>query len=178
MAASYYSVDVTRLTWVALAAAVVLSGTIAEYSISQSGWGENVAKLTGFPLYVVGWILVAVALAKGKPDETTKQAAIWICSAVIAVTALIAVTYMSEGKAPPLAYPILFGLAWLLLGWLAGNSVLGSVAGLLGAAAVVFSTVFLMPLQRSYGVVDGPGMPLLVVGWVLVVFAHSIVGST
>lgn len=171
-----YIVDVDKLTWTSVAASIVILGIVSKNSIAQAGWGDNVSKWVGGPIYIVGWILVAIALTLGKQGKTAEQAGAWICSITIAVTAVISSVYMSKGRAPPLAYPILFGLAWLALGWVSGTHILGRVAGLMGAVLVVASMVFLLPLQRAYGVVDGPGMALIVLGWVLVVFGHSVIG--
>ena len=174
MAASSYLVNTERLTWSAVAAWIVILGVILKNGIEQAGWGKMPAMASGLPVFVIGWILVAVALSKGKKGLPGHQAGIWLSSLAILATAIASGVIMSQGERPHLALPIIFGLAWLALGWLAGNTILGSVAGLLGGAAVIFSMVFLLPLQRDYCVVDGPGMPLFVLGWTLVVFAHSI----
>jgi hypothetical protein len=171
-----YEVDIDRLTWSAVAAWVVILGVVLKNGIQQAGWGDMIAVISGTPVFVIGWILVAVALSKGKTGQIGKQAAIWVSSVVIVVTALAASAYMSKDEPVPIAFPILFGLAWLLLGWMSGNTLMGSVVGLMGGLVVIAATVFLLPLQRWYDVVDGPGMPLYVLGWTLLVFAHSIVG--
>lgn len=173
---SAYIVDIERLTWSAVAAWLVILGVVAKNGIGQAGWGKNVAAVVGAPIFVIGWILVAVALSRGKRGQTGVQAGIWITSIVIMITAMVSSMYMSDGRTPPIAWPIIFGLAWLALGWLSGNVVLASVAGLMGAVCVIAAMVFLLPLQRDYCVTDGPGLPLFVLGWTLVVFAHSIVG--
>lgn len=191
---TYLTLNVERLTWSAIAAGVVIVGVIVKNALDQAGWNENgVATYAGAPIFVVGWILVAIALSRDKAGRPGAQAGVWVASLVILVSAMVSSMYMSSvynkdrggsgsssaNPHPPLVWPILFGLAWLALGWLAGgDSVTASAVGLLGGACVIASMIFLLPLQRRRCVVDGPGMPLFVLGWTFVVFAHSVVVSS
>lgn len=175
LSAPHYVVNGERLAWGATAAAVVVLGVIAKNGIDEAGWGQKVGTYVGAPIFVVGWILVAVALSLGKQGKLGLQIGIWIASALILVSAMAASMAMSHNETPNVAWPVIFGVAWLALGWMAGNSVRGSVAGLFGGICVIASMMFLLPLQRQHDVVDGPGMPLFVFGWTLVVMAHAVV---
>lgn len=169
-------VNTSRLIWSSVAASLVTLGVILKNGIEQAGWGKTPAMASGLPVFVVGWIMVAVALSRGKPGRPAEMAGVWLTSMTILATSVASSVAMSRGERPHLALPISFGLAWLGLGWLSGDTTTARMVGLVGAVAIIASMVFLMPLQREYCVTDGPGMPLFVLGWTVIVLVHSIVG--
>lgn len=176
-AASKHSreLSIPRLAFLSLASWVVIAGVVAKNGIREAGLGKELAMYVGAPLFVVGWILVAFELARVKNGHVAEQVVIALSSLAILVSAAGSSMYMSEGERPPMALPIVFGVAWLVLGVLSGNTPLGRFAGLIGAAVIIVAMVVLMPLQRERGVVDGPGMPLFAIGWSVIAFAHALV---
>jgi len=131
-------VDQGLLAWGAVAACLVIAGVVILNSLQQAGYSKEVAMMSGAPVFVVGWVLVAVALSMAKPGRIGVQAGIWVASAVILVAAMVmSKLYVSEERTPPVVLPVVFALAWLALGWLAGNGLAGSAVGVLGAIFVV-----------------------------------------
>lgn len=68
-----------------------------------------------------------------------------------------------------------FCVAWIVLAWLAGNGLLGSVVALTGAVLLIVGVQAFLPAQRAMEIVDGPGLLLYALGWALIVVANSTV---
>ena len=167
--------DETRFySGIAAALTIVLSVIITNGG-GQAGSSPMTSALIGMPLFLLGWAGVAYTLTLEK--EQTNQVYVWIASVLIVVSAMGSKWYMMKGGMPPMIFPLLFAASWLTLGWLSSNQEgsmnFGRVTGVLGAISVILSMMFFLPVQRGMCIVDGPGMPLFLLGWMLVMFANS-----
>ena len=90
-------------------------------------------------------------------------------SASILTSVMMIKQHMKNKEDVPIYYPILFSAGWLLLGW----SLSDRVMGLAASALVIGSMLFVLPWQRKQGIVDGPGMPMLVMAWIIIIYLNS-----
>ena len=46
--------------------------------------------------------------------------------------------------------------------------------GIFSAILVLLSMMYFLPKERSMGLADGPGMPMFLLAWVIIVYLNSI----
>ena len=82
---------------------------------------------------------------------------------------------MSNKQKPPMILPAIFAISWLVLGYNSGSHLTGSMKwlGLAVGVLVILSMMVILPFQRKNCIADGPGMPLFVIAWVLIVYMNS-----
>jgi hypothetical protein len=155
-----------------LAAALVTFGVVTKNSIEQLGMpNHSVGKPVGMAMFLIGWVVAAYAFSLGKPNKYLFA----IVSAGIAASVMMMKMYMEKKKTPPAAFPAIFALSWILLGFLSSNHLSGlyKYSGLVASALVIASMMNLLPMQRKKCVVDGPGMPMFVIAWMILIGANS-----
>lgn len=194
-------VDQKRLVWGSVGACVVAAGAVLLDGGHQGGWSPGLAAAVGGPVLVAGWAVAAHALSRNKA-RIGVVAAIWASAAAIAA-ATIAERWIAMRRREPqeedeeeeprrhslrrrppqrrtpamMGLAALFCVAWIVLAWLAGNGLLGSVVAVTGAALLIVGVQAFLPAQRAMEIVDGPGLLLFALGWALVVVANSTVDS-
>jgi len=155
-----------------IAALLVIFGVVTKNSFEQLGMPNHpIGKPLGMLLFIVGWIYTAYILSINKPNK----ALFVLASLGIVVAVMMMKQYMEKKQTPPMAFPIIFAVSWLILGFMSGNHLSGNMkyAGLFASLLVLLSMMNMLPLQRKHNVIDGPGMPLFVVAWVIIVFLNS-----
>jgi hypothetical protein len=155
-----------------IAALLVIFGVVTKNSFEQLGMPNHpIGKPLGMLLFIVGWIYTAYILSINKPNK----ALFVLASLGIVVAVMMMKQYMEKKQTPPMAFPIIFAVSWLILGFMSGNHLSGNIkyAGLFASLLVLLSMMNMLPLQRKHNVIDGPGMPLFVVAWVIIVFLNS-----
>ena len=156
--------DLQKVKATSLAATLITTGVILKNSSEQmKNAPEFMAKL-GMLCFISGWAGMAWSLSIGKDKMLNFGASAAIVSAV-----LLMKNKMKNKEDVPMVLPIMFALGWIALGYNMNNQKLGLSA----AALVLFSMLYLLPLQRAQGIVDGPGMPLFVVAWFLIIYSNS-----
>lgn len=155
-----------------IAALLVTSGVVTKNSFEQLGVSkDSIGNMLAVGLFGAGWGYMAYILSLDKPNKM-----LFILPSIgIVVSVLMMKQYMAKKQTPPMMYPILFALSWLILGFGVSNHLPGNLKyiGLIASVLVLASMMAILPLQRKYGVVDGPGMPLFVIAWVIIVFINS-----
>ena len=83
--------------------------------------------------------------------------------------------YMVKKQTPPMVFPLIFALSWIILGFNVGNHLSGNqkYIGLFASFLVLLSMMHMLPFQRINNIVDGPGMPLFVIAWVIFIILNS-----
>jgi len=155
-----------------IAALLVIFGVVTKNSFEQLGMPNHpIGKPLGMLLFIVGWIYTAYILSINKPNK----ALFVLASLGIVVAVMMMKQYMDKNQTPPMAFPIIFAISWLILGFMSGNHLSGNIkyAGLFASVLVLLSMMNVLPLQRKHNIVDGPGMPLFVIAWVIIVFLNS-----
>jgi hypothetical protein len=155
-----------------VAALLVIFGVIVKNSSEQMKMANHpIAKPLGMGLFILGWIYTAYVLSLYKQN---KLVFIVPCLA-IAGSVFMMKHHMAKKEPPPMVYPIIFILSWLALGFNVGNHLTGKMKylGLLASVLVLISMLKLLPAQRKDCIVDGPGMPLFVIAWAIIVFLNG-----
>ncbi len=178
--------DVLALT--SLGAAGVISGVVIKNSMEQLGKKENaIAKFVGPALFIGGWLVVLWSIIRTGLGLNAKT----IQAAIAIATIIGSVMYMKDKMAKKEKIEwyigILFPVGWILLAYTVGLGGLDGITNLSmeqvfstksllsfsAAAVVLLSMMWALPWQRKNCVVDGPGMPLFCLGWVLLIGANS-----
>ena len=155
-----------------IAALLVIAGVVTKNSLEQMKMADHpIGTPLGIGLFVVGWLYTACALSLYRQEK----ALIVLSSLAILASVLMMKQYMKRKQSPPLMFPVIFAIAWLVLGFSVSNHLSGNMkyVGLLASACVLASMMVMLPFQRKNNVVDGPGMPLFVIAWVILVFLNS-----
>lgn len=165
----------------AIGALLVVLGMVLKNSTEQIGDKNHpIGRIFGSAAFVGGWILVAYSVAidnKGLLVLDLKTLLTVISVVTIIMTAQQIKETMEQSQTVPVEYSILFSAAWLLLGYTVGMLKGGfySKMGLFGSLIILISLFMSLPLQRKHCIVDGPGMPMLTVGWSALIFANALV---
>jgi hypothetical protein len=163
------------------ASLLVIFGVVTKNSFEQMGQPDHpIAQPIGMTLFVIGWLYVAYVLSIGKNKALFFIPALLILGSVLMMKKHMNDNQQSEEQigAPvevPMVYPATFALAWLVLGFAVGNHLSGAMKylGLLATLFVLVSMMNMLPYQRENCVVDGPGMPLFVIAWGIIVFLNA-----
>ena len=155
-----------------IASSMVLFGVVIKNTFEQLEMpNHSVGKPLGMGLFILGWVYIAYILSKHKPNKL-----LFILPSIgVLLSVLMMKSYMSKKTAPPMIFPIIFALSWITLGFGVGNHLTGysKYVGLLASAMVLISMMKMLPLQRKNNVVDGPGMPVFVIAWVIIMLVNS-----
>ena len=155
-----------------IAALLVIFGVVTKNSFEQLGMPNHpIGKPLGMLLFVVGWIYTAYVLSINKPNK----ALFVLASLGIVIAVVMMKQFMEKKQVPPMAFPLIFAISWLILGYMSGNHLSGNIkySGLLASLLVLVSMMKILPFQRKHNIVDGPGLPLFVIAWVIIVFLNS-----
>lgn len=171
------TLNTKKFSLLSLGALLVIAGVVLKNSAEQLGKpNHSVAKPLGMVAFVVGWLIVAysVAITRGGKLQWNKRTLMAFGTAFGIVYAVVQMKkYMVKGQKPPMIFPALFAGSWLLLGYVTGNLNGTTGLGLLAAITVLVSMMGVLPWQRKKKVIDGPGMPMFVIGWILLALSNS-----
>lgn len=134
-----------------------------------------------YVMYAVAWFVVCTVLVHGKMDSIGLVAGVIISSIIVVVSSILLKYYLQKKdfdkqvftSMPYLLIPTGFILAWIALGWLVGDNTITKAIGILGALCIILSAYSLY-YQRSTCLIEGPGMVLVTLGWILIAFAHAL----
>ena len=161
---------VSSLAALSIVSGVNMTNTAKQMGNLKSGYG-----LAGGALFVGGWGVMAKAL--GSNAGTYTRSIYLACAMVVAAVAI--------QKADALKYevpyadklmPLLFAGGWILLGsslFLANPTSRFKFFGPIAAALVLVSMVKILPIQRDGCYIDGPGYPMFLIAWMMIVILHS-----
>tara|TARA_B110000977_G_C11071735_1_gene489763 strand:+ start:2611 stop:3120 length:510 start_codon:yes stop_codon:yes gene_type:complete len=155
-----------------IAALLVIFGVVIKNSFEQLGMPNHpIGKPLGMMLFVGGWVYTAYILSKHKQNKL----AFIIPSVGITLAVIIMKHYMAQKKAPPMIAPLIFAGSWIVLGLMVSNHLTGVLkySGLLASFLVLISMMKILPFQRKNNIIDGPGLPLFVIAWTLIIFINS-----
>ena len=160
--------NVSLLIQTAIAATLVIFGVVTKNSLEQFGLPNHpIGKPVGMGMFIIGWIYTAYILSINKPNKLL----FILSSAGILFSVMMMKTYMVKKLSPPM----IFALSWIILGFGVGNHLSGNekYVGLLASLLVLLSMMKILPFQRKNNIVDGPGMPMFVIAWFIIVILNS-----
>jgi hypothetical protein len=155
-----------------IAALMIIFGVVTKNSLEQFGMPNHIiGKPIGMGLFILGWIYMAYVLSLNKQNKF-----LFIMPSVgILISVMMMKTYMMKKQTPPMIFPIIFAISWLVLGLFIGNHLSGNqkYIGLIASLLALVSMMKILPFQRENNIVDGPGMPLFVIAFIIIVFINS-----
>ena len=165
-------VDTNLLIQTSIASCLVIFGVVTKNSFEQLGFPNHpIGKPVGMGMFIMGWIYVAYILSINKPNKL-----MFILPSVgIVIAVMMMKTYMVKKQTPPVMFPLIFALSWIILGLNVGNHLSGNqkYIGIFASLLVLLSMMKILPYQRTNNVVDGPGMPMFVIAWVILSILNS-----
>ena len=84
--------------------------------------------------------------------------------------------FLGKNKKIPMLLPAIFAIAWIILGFNVGSHLKNNnmkYLGLLATILVLISMMGILPFQRKHNIIDGPGMPLFVIAWAVIILVNS-----
>ena len=165
-------IDNNLLIQTSIAACLVIFGVVTKNSFEQLGFPNHpIGKPVGMGMFIMGWIYTAYVLSINKPNKR-----MFILPSVGIVTAVMMMkTYMLNKQTPPVIFPLIFAVAWIILGLNVGNHLPGNqkYIGVFASLLVLLSMMKILPFQRKNNIVDGPGQPLFVIAWGILIILNS-----
>ena len=155
-----------------VAALLVIFGVVTKNSLEQMGSPDHpTGKPLGMLLFALGWIYTGYILSINKPNKMV----FILPSLGILVAVIMMKKYMAKKETPPMVFPAIFAVSWLVLGAMVGSHLPGDMkySGLIASILVLVSMMKILPYQREKHIVDGPGMPLFVIAWVIIIGLNS-----
>ena len=168
-----YILDEQKVNLVGFGATCVIAGVVIKNSLEQMGQKEHYGTNIGMALFLGGWCFVAYGIGKNQ-NNTNRMLA--ILSSLVIVGAVMGMkSYMTNKETPPMWLPGTFALAWILLGYSSSKGTLlqDKLMGVFAGVLVGISMLVILPWQRKNKIIDGPGMPLFVLAWVLLVASSA-----
>ena len=165
-------IDTNLLIQTSIAACLVIFGVVTKNSFEQIGYPNHpIGKPVGMGMFVIGWIYTAYILSINKPNKL-----LFILPSIGIVTAVMLMKpYMIAKQTPPIILPLAFALSWIIIGLSVGNHLDGShkYIGVVASLLVLVSMMRVLPYQRTHDIVDGPGQPMFVIAWVVLIILNS-----
>ena len=167
--------DQTKLLQSSLSGLMVILGVVLKNSSEQL---KQQTSILGPLLFVCGWLLNSFSVSGKFPFNAGNRGIIAYVAALTIVLSVFVIK--SSKKSPPTLAKFGFIGGWLLYAYaIAVNNNLSinmsrGLYSFLGAISVLISMMILLPNQRKLGIVDGFGMPLFTIGWVLISLGISL----
>lgn len=166
-----------KLVLSSIAGLAAIAGVVIKNSLEQAKMDMPIIEMAGKILFIGGWALTAYSISlKGtRISFSIKSMLAVIASAGVVVSVFMMKAAMKNGEMPNLALPITFMSSWILLGITVaiGGKMMGYVCGVGASLLVISSMMYILPKQREMGIVDGPGMPMFSLSWVLLAYVNS-----
>ena len=165
-------INTNLLIQTSIAAGLVIFGVVIKNSFEQLGFPNHpIGKPIGMGMFIMGWIYTAYILSINKPNKLM----FILPSLGIVFAVMMMKQYMVKKQTPPMIFPLIFAISWIMLGLNVGNHLSGNQKyfGLFASFLVLLSMMKLLPFQRKNKIVDGPGMPLFVIAWVIFIIVNS-----
>jgi hypothetical protein len=145
-----------------------------KYNDSPTKTVLNACKYFGVALYVFGWLIVSVCLSlKHKGNRILKNSilSVALVSVLWAVFEFKEEGFVFQPKLPLISCSVLLSalVALISLKYSLKDIVLIVVASFL----IVFSEYAVLPFQRENNIVDGLGIPLLILGWFILFYVFN-----
>jgi hypothetical protein len=141
---------------------------LKKYNDSPGKTILNTVRYGGVALYILGWLLIAICLSmRHKGNRLLKHSifSVIIISVVWAVFEFKEENFIHQPKLPLLSCSVLLSslVALISLKYKIKDVFLIVVASIL----IIFSEYFMLPFQRNNNIYDGIGLPLLLLGWII-----------
>ena len=165
-------INTNLLIQTSIAAGLVIFGVVIKNSFEQLGFPNHpIGKPIGMGMFIMGWIYTAYILSINKPNKLM----FILPSLGIVFAVMMMKQYMVKKKPPPIFLPVTFAISWIALGLNVGNHLPGNqkYIGLFASLLVLLSMMKILPYQRDKDIVDGPGQPMFVIAWVIIIILNS-----
>ena len=131
----------------------------------------KVVKYSGVALYIGGWLIISICLSlKHKGNKILRNSifSVIMVSVVWSVFEYKEESFITQPKLPLLSCTVLLSslVALISLKYKIQDVILILVA----ATLIIFSEFFMLPFQRDNGIIDGLGLPVLILGWFILFY--------
>ena len=153
-------------------ALLIISALHLKYSLMQINESSSIISPI---LYAFGWILVGWMTGSGMTGSFTFSIPFFM--SVLCTFAIILSEFMRD-EYNNYIWSILYAIAWILLGIVAGygKPLINKLFGFAAPAFVLLSTMVILPAAREQKIADSPGSTLFFMGWIALTLANSYLG--
>ena len=163
-----------KLRMTGLASLMIYTAVVLKNGGEQLGMKKGMLSgIVGPMLFTMGWMSLAHSVV-GRPKLTMKSMLSWGGAAGV-VVAVMSMKIMNLSEQQKKVAGMMFVGSWVATALSVGMGKSKRAQGLamVALAYVLGSMLFVLPWQRTNGVVDGPGMTLFGLTWVALVLANS-----
>lgn len=193
-----FVIDKKKFFCNSIAALMVIFGVVMKNSAEQLGMKiDSPLSLAGVAAFAIGWVWNAYILSKGRDKNLHKFCLAGGSLGVLGSVAMMKKRMLDEKKKAESKdsnknnnnkdnnntqeklsmqnLKIIFIICWVAIGMCVGSHLDNNCkyCGLIATGCVLASMLHNLPLQRKLNVVDGPGMPLFVIAWIIIVILNS-----
>lgn len=166
-----------RALGLALVAGAIIQSAVSLKNSAGQYKGIPLHGLSGLPAkaaFALGWALLAYSIC-GR-DLRSRKCILAVAGSAMVVAAVFHIKKsMAAGKAPNSLIKMMFPIGWAIVAYSIyhrGGAL--KKLGAAGAAMVLLSMMVVLPYQRKHGIIDGPGMNLFALAWVLIALGISV----
>jgi len=154
---------------------MIIFGVVIKNTLEQIHKpNHSIGKPVGMFLFIFGWLYLSYILSLNKPNKL-----LFILPALVIIFSVIMMKNEMSKHNPSnnilMLYSLLFTLSWIVLGFNIGNHLNGitKYTGLLSSFLILASMLYMLPYQRKNCIVDGPGMPLFMLAFGIIILLNS-----
>ncbi|ABF82052.1 hypothetical protein MIV022L [Invertebrate iridescent virus 3] len=148
---------------------------INKYNDSVPAWSLQTCHWAGIALYCVGWVTLASVIYLKHRDNSILKGSILSCIVISAVWSILEYNqdmFVSNPKLPLISCAMLVSSLAALV---ALKYHIKDIFTILGAAIIIILAEYVvLPYQRQYNIVDGIGLPLLLLGFFILYQVFSV----
>lgn len=173
-------VRIPKLIPSAMGALLVIAGVVIKNTFEQLKQKDNpMGVYGGWTFFVLGWLTTGYAISltqSGAFEMNLKSLVAFTSCAGVIISVYAMKSQMKQKKKPHMALPLVFVASWLGLAYAVSLncSITAKIFAFSAAILVFLSMMWALPEQRKKCIVDGPGMPMFCLAWVLVVGVNSV----
>lgn len=164
--------DSERFTNLSVSALMIIGGVVSKNSAEQMEMLDHPLLMPlAFVLFFGGWTLLAYVSGQGNNNKYYY----YVAAFGVMVSVYFMKLAMKQDYVHDMVFPGIFVLSWLMLGYIvsANCSGVARYSGLLVSIMAIGSMMLSLPSQRENCMVDGLGMPMFVIAWVIYVMLAS-----
>lgn len=177
-----YNFDPLYVNTSSLGVFLMISSFLTKTTLTQMGKENSTVDLVCLVCLVLGLIITTYAFSMDEEGNVNlgenRTLLMFISSIAIGLSGLVMHKHLKfpiEGDYE-MWVKIAFGLGMVCLAYLSGiaKKKENLTIMILGSISVIGSFLFVMPWQEKSNICNGPGMAVMMLGWILLIFGNSL----
>lgn len=166
-------INESSVYYMASGALLINISELMDKGLKQVNLNTEATKVFGMIFLIFGWIIVSYVVGFTGSVDIIRTPLAMLFGAGIAVSTIVNNEIKRElSKKISLASYIILLLAFgYTLG--IGKPAFSMLLGMISVILIIVSNTYLLPMQREENMIDGPGMSMNVLGWILMIIGNS-----